>query len=351
MRCTIFWSRLRAAMFILLLCALSFSFQRPVKAAPAAAIQLRFEIAAVEMDETVTIRAEGFPIRTEFNVRMDVAGREAVNGLETGTFNTESSSKLTLTFVIPEELRGKRILAIRVDSPKGYTAHNWFFNRSQALEDPEAPTPSLSFSDVKSNQSVAVSAENLPPNTIFRVRVGPHYSFFRDYVAVDSVKSDENGALSFTLALPKAVLDSDFVAVHLDAGRIGLQQTFQNSDGGSLVAANTLVRVVHCQVLSVNNVPSLAPGEHFDAIWRVQNTSGRPWPANSVQYAYQYGAGMHQLEPPVHNLSADIAHAQVFPVIIDMVAPQQPGYYAATWALTRDGEQLCRMGITIHVKN
>jgi len=78
--------------------------------------------------ESVTILTKNFPPNQTFTARMDVRGYRAIGGTVVGTLESGSGGALTATFDIPAALESTPQIAIRLDSPAGYYAYNWFYN-------------------------------------------------------------------------------------------------------------------------------------------------------------------------------------------------------------------------------
>jgi len=88
----------------------------------------RFSITAVVKDSSVTISATNFPVNDTFNVLMGAFGTKGVNGTKVTSVTTTGSS-FTATYTIPDGLKGKSQIAIRLESPtSGFYAYNWFYN-------------------------------------------------------------------------------------------------------------------------------------------------------------------------------------------------------------------------------
>jgi len=89
-----------------------------------------FNIQAVVSDQQVTILTRNFPPNQTFTVRMGAYGTRAVGGIVIGTTDSGAGGALTLTYTIPEALKGSYQIAIRMDSPLGYYSYNWFYNNN-----------------------------------------------------------------------------------------------------------------------------------------------------------------------------------------------------------------------------
>lgn len=90
-----------------------------------------FTIVSVVRDQSVTIRTNNFPANDTFNVLMNDMGTRGVGGTQVGTYNSGDGSSQTVTFNIPDSVKGNRQIAIRLESPtSGFFSYNWFFNNT-----------------------------------------------------------------------------------------------------------------------------------------------------------------------------------------------------------------------------
>ncbi len=342
--------RLSLAGMILALLALSMA--RPVSAATPS-----ISIVSVKSDETVTIDTRSFPADINFTIRMDKAGNQAIDGIVVGQTNSGIGGAFRVTYRIPAELRGVQTIAIRLESAEGWYAFNWFVNRTSGDSSntgtiPEtggttgAKGPRLNILGVAANETVTVEALNLPASTYLTVRVGPYYTFFRDYVITPSVKTDANGYVKFSIGLPEVVKDVEMVTVRVDGGGHHAFNAFKNVDGGSTIPVTSTGA---CQIVSVTPSASMPRNADFDAVWTIKNTSNRTWDGNSVDYKYISGSKLQK-----YNLRYDL-HQNVKPgdtvkVVVDMVAPSTAGFYTVNWALVEGSTTLCNLPLNLRVK-
>ncbi len=89
-----------------------------------------FSISAVVEDNSVTIKAKNVPPNQTFTVRMGAYGTRAVGGTVVGTKDSGAGGEFEATYSIPAALKGSEKIAIRMDSPAGYYAFNWFWNNT-----------------------------------------------------------------------------------------------------------------------------------------------------------------------------------------------------------------------------
>jgi hypothetical protein len=89
-----------------------------------------FSISAVVQNDKVTIRANNLPRCQTFTVRMGEYGTLGVGGTVVATTDSGDGGSFTVTYDIPAELHGRTRIAIRMDSPAGFYAFNWFWNNT-----------------------------------------------------------------------------------------------------------------------------------------------------------------------------------------------------------------------------
>lgn len=335
----------------LLITLLSLVFPQPAAASPVGVLVVNFTILSVKANESITIRTVDFPVRTNFTVIMGKATNKAVNGTISTEISTGVGGKQEFILPIPKELSGLAIIGVRIESKDDYKAYNWFFNRNQSNEvQPDGGLkPGLAFSKVQKNNSVTVEATNLPANTPFRVRVGPYSTFYRDYLTVQTVTTDNKGMATFPIALDKNVKDTDFISVRLDGGTTYVFGTFHNQDNGTAATAGELVKVVPCTLLYINPIPPLGPREDFDVVWTMQNTGLVDWDMNRYLFKYRGGEAMHKRDEKIF-LKYTVQRGWRFDLAVDMLAPETPGWHTTTWALVnRFDETICNFKVNVYV--
>lgn len=89
-----------------------------------------FTILSVVADDKVTIRTHNFPANQTFTVRMGKYGTKGIGGIVVGSSDSGKGGALEFTYTIPAELKGQSRIAIRLDSPAGFYAFNWFWNNT-----------------------------------------------------------------------------------------------------------------------------------------------------------------------------------------------------------------------------
>ncbi len=89
-----------------------------------------FAILSVVADDKITIRTHNFPANQTFTVRMGKYGTKGIGGIVIGNSDSGKGGVLEFTYTIPAELKGQSRIAIRMDSPAGFYAFNWFWNNT-----------------------------------------------------------------------------------------------------------------------------------------------------------------------------------------------------------------------------
>ncbi len=108
-----------------------------------------------------------------------------------------------------------------------------------------------------------------------------------------------------------------------------------------------------CQLVSQK--PELGavytPKHSLDSIWNVKNTGSETWNIGEVVLKYISGAKL-QTKQKTYDLKADVVFDDTIDVAADMVTPKEPGYYKATWGLSRvaDDNVFCTLTVFIVVQ-
>lgn len=90
-----------------------------------------FKIQSVVKDGKVTILTSNLPAGDQFKVTMNDYGTRGIGGTVIQTVDSGAGGALTFTFDIPDTMKGKQRIAIRLESSaSGYFAYNWFWNNT-----------------------------------------------------------------------------------------------------------------------------------------------------------------------------------------------------------------------------
>jgi hypothetical protein len=120
---------------------------------------------------------------------------------------------------------------------------------------------------------------------------------------------------------------------------------------GSGVSSGSSSDAYACKVTSASpaNGTAFKPRTEFDASWTISNIGKNKWEANSVDYIYLSGDKIHKVES--YDLPAGVESGGSISIVVDMVAPKDPGSYSTTWALRVDTNKFCPLTLTIVVNN
>ncbi|MHC1781680.1 MAG: hypothetical protein AB9891_02770 [Anaerolineaceae bacterium] len=212
-----------------------------------------FIITSVTPNTSVSIQTNNFPLNKDFTVRMGAYGTLGEAGVIVTTTNSGASGSFTATYEIPPAFRYNGQIAIRLESPDGYYAYNWFGNFAPAPvpatavpaaaqpvagstpvagETPSAvmptaaPTavlpvytgvPSFTVTNVIKDTSITIQAVNFPPNQTFKVLMGAYGTSAVGGTVVTSTTSDEGGAFISTYEIPAALRGVHQIAMRMES--------------------------------------------------------------------------------------------------------------------------------------
>ncbi len=109
----------------------------------------------------------------------------------------------------------------------------------------------------------------------------------------------------------------------------------------------------NCTVLetSPKSTDVIAPKTDFDGNWTVMNTGLETWITNDIDIVYVSGTKMLKNSSLTGlDLSKNVLRNEKYNVILDMVAPVDPGVYYTTWAIKHGGTLMCNLNLTVTVK-
>ena len=214
---------LRVMLVVALLATILLTSPQPAQAASAAATIPTFSILEVDAGNTVTVQTHNFPANQTFTVRMGEFGTLAVGGTVVGTVDSGSGGSFQATFDIPAALKDDSRVAIRMDSPAGYFAYNWFHNVTATSTATPAPSsgftgiPTFSISSVNADVDVTILTNNFPPNQTFTVRMGEFGTLGVGGIEVGQVDSGNGGSFSATFSIPEALKGRSRIAIRMDS--------------------------------------------------------------------------------------------------------------------------------------
>lgn len=181
-------------------------------------------IVSVTRNASVTVRTYDFPANQNFTVTMGNMGTRGVAGYIIETFNSGAGGSFDKTFTIPAVLHGQAQIAIRMESPQGYFAFDWFNNSDGNV--PVAPTPivpgysgipTTTVRNVDPGVSVTLQTHNFPPNQIFVVTMGEFGTRGIGGIKVAEINSGVGGSFLVSFNIPAALKDNSRIAVRLQS--------------------------------------------------------------------------------------------------------------------------------------
>lgn len=184
-----------------------------------------FSIVSVEEDDKVTIKTNNFPKDVDFNVLMGKYGTKGIGGILVTTTDSGDGGSLTLTYDVPEGLKGLDRIAIRLEATSGgYYAFNWFWNNDSAAIVTPAPVipgysgiPTFFITAVVSDDTVTIKTNNFPKDVEFQVLMGKYGTKGINGILVTTTDSGDGGTLTLTYDVPEGLKGLDRIAIRLQA--------------------------------------------------------------------------------------------------------------------------------------
>lgn len=184
-----------------------------------------FSILSVNEDENVTVQTHNFPADKDFKVLMGAMGTRGIGGIHVTTINSADSGSFNATFDIPDALKGKYQIAIRLQTSDGYFyAYNWFYNNttgdgtpSSGLPSGYAGIPTFSITSVVEDDKVTINTSNFPANYDFKVLMGKMWTKGIGGIYVTTINSGSGGTFSKTFNIPAALAGENRIAIRLES--------------------------------------------------------------------------------------------------------------------------------------
>jgi len=190
-----------------------------------------FSIVSVARNESVTIRTSNFPANRTWDVKMGKIGTLGIKGIVVATINSGEGGSFKATFNIPEELQGRKQIAIRLESHTGgFFAYNWFYNAKSGTAigggdgDGKAPGtigysgfPTFSIQSVQRNKNVTIVTRNLPANDQFKVLMNVMGSRGVNGIKVAKFNSGDGGKQTLTFEIPGELVGKYQIAIRLQS--------------------------------------------------------------------------------------------------------------------------------------
>ncbi len=205
-----------------------------------------FSIVSVVAGETVTIQTYNFPPDQIFTVRMGAFGTLGIGGTVVGTTNSGAGGSFQETYTIPDGLKDAARVAIRMDSPAGFYAYNWFSNNTGGPSPTAVPgttipstgysgIPTFSIVTVDEDNQVTIQTNNFPAGQTFTVRMGKYGTLGIGGVNVGTTNSGAGGSFQETYDIPDSLKGSARIAIRMDspAGYFAYNWFNNSTSGGS----------------------------------------------------------------------------------------------------------------------
>lgn len=187
-----------------------------------------FSISEVKMDESVTILTNNMPANKNFNVLMGEIGTKGIDGIIVAALSSDKGGSFLATFPIPEQLKGRAQIAIRLEGTDNpYYAYNWFWNDAKNGTWPEdyppaqPPTcacniPTFSIKSVVKGEDVTITTYNFPKNVEFTVLMGKMWTRGINGIEVATLNSGEGGSFEATFDIPAELANEERIAIRLE---------------------------------------------------------------------------------------------------------------------------------------
>ena len=187
-----------------------------------------FSISEVKTDESVTILTNNMPANKNFNVLMGEIGTKGIDGIVVATLDSDKGGSFLATFPIPEQLKGRAQIAIRLEGTDNpYYAYNWFWNDAKNGTWPEdyppaqPPTcacniPTFSIKSVVKGEDVTITTYNFPKNVEFTVLMGKMWTRGINGIEVATLNSGEGGSFEATFDIPAELANEERIAIRLE---------------------------------------------------------------------------------------------------------------------------------------
>ena len=187
-----------------------------------------FSISEVKTDESVTILTNNMPANKNFNVLMGEIGTKGIGGIVVATLDSDKGGSFLATLPIPEQLKGRAQIAIRLEGTDNpYYAYNWFWNDAKNGTWPEdyppaqPPTcacniPTFSIKSVVKGEDVTITTYNFPKNVEFTVLMGKMWTRGINGIEVATLNSGEGGSFEATFDIPAELANEERIAIRLE---------------------------------------------------------------------------------------------------------------------------------------
>lgn len=197
-----------------------------------------FEITAVTVGESVSIRTDNFPPNQYFTVTMRQSGTPEDNAIVVDTTQSGSGGSFDVTYTIPEELAPAWRIEMKMTSDSGLYAFNGFNNltavnlpatpedntddtTSEPESTPDDTTtsgpPTMEIMAVVQDETVMLELRNLSRNQNYTILMGPMGTLGIDGTEVANLNSGEGGTQELTVEIPTSLLGMTKIAIRMES--------------------------------------------------------------------------------------------------------------------------------------
>lgn len=188
--------------------------------------------AAVE-DKSVTLKGKLLDANSSYTVYMSNYKLAVPVNILAGVANTDASGNFTQTFSIPKALTDVALIRVYLINSRGDSTSNWFINTTASgnLGGFGSSALTISIDDVKEDDWVKITVNNLPANVTFDVIIGKAESEGNGGYFVGHIHSTSGGKVTATFDLPAELLDRSKldILVENDAVNMSAFKTFDNN--------------------------------------------------------------------------------------------------------------------------
>lgn len=231
-----------------------------------------FTVDDVVTDTSVTITTADFPPHQEFLVTMGPNGTQGIDGTVVGSINSGVGGSFTASFPIPDSLKGAERIAMRLESPQGFFAYNWFYNN---LAKPRNDVPSFIIESVIPNEAVTIHTFNFPAGRSFLVMMGHMGTDAVDGIPVGTIDTGAGGELLASFDIPEPLQGLERIAIRAESGPYFAYNWFGNEAPEETVVPDMRIcEVVRDQSITIVTRNTFPPNREFAVLMNFMGTLG-----------------------------------------------------------------------------
>jgi len=175
-------------------------------------------IKSVEQGVSVTIITYDFPADQTFAVTMGDFGTRGVGGISVANTYSGSGGSFEVTYIIPTTLVDNEKIAIRLESPEGFFAYDWFVNTENGSESAEySGIPTTSIKSVDPGVSVTVTTYNFPADVDFNITMGEYGTQGVNGTFIKTINSGTGGSFDVEINIPALYANEHLLAIRFQS--------------------------------------------------------------------------------------------------------------------------------------